>query len=419
MRIAAKKTAEWIHAALILAIIMPLLYSFSAEQPDIIGQHLYFKCLVIILPIVATDVAVGKCKSLFSYLISGVLILAVTVAAAWTAAGRLHQSPILWAYLVVLIGETVFLVITRIVERIRRKRDKDASMGEDSSWRPSFDSMRSPSFAVVIFFVVVYALALNLNNPAVCNAALFSGILYTVITFMHQYVSATETYLSLNKRTCNIPSKRIYGIGNGMLAIFFLLLVIVFLPALFTISNRHYRDLRKSVALTEFDFPEPETQYDQASSEEDLMQALIEQYGEPKPTPKWVNALFYVLEAVIFLFLIAALMKTIIDTFRTFREAADENGDIVEELKDTDQAVKAKRARVSRRKLSERERIRREYRKYIRRYRKERPAQYESPAEIEKNAGIAESEECKALHNHYELARYGFSERELHSHSQK
>ena len=408
MRIAAKKTAEWIHATLILAIIMPLLYSFSAEQPDIIGQHLYFKCLVIILPIVATDVAVSKCRSLFSYLISGVIILAVTVAAAWTAAGRLHRSPILWAYLVVLIGETVFLVITRIVERIRRKRDKDASMGEDPSWRPSFDSMRSPSFAVVIFFVVVYALALNLNNPAVCNAALFSGTLYTVITFVHQYVSATETYLSLNKRTCNIPSKRIYGIGNGMLAIFFLLLIIVLLPALFTISNRHYHDLRKSTALIKFDFPELETQFEQTSPEEDPMQALIEQYGEPRPTPKFLIALLYVLEAVIFLFLIAALIKTIIDTFRTFREAADENGDIVEELKNTDEAVKVKRTRISRRKLSDRERVRKEYRKYIRRYRKERPARHESPAEIEKNAGIAESEECKELHRHYELARYGF-----------
>lgn len=419
MRIAAKKSAEWIHATLILAIIIPLIYSFVAEQPDIIGQHLYFKCLVIMLPIVATDIAVSKCKNLFSYLISGVIILAVTVAIAWTAAGRLHQSSILWAYMIVLIAETVFLIINRMAERIQRKRDKDASMGEDPSWRPSFDSMRSPSFAVIIFFAAVYALALNLNNPAVCNAALFSGTLYTVITFVHQYVSETETYLSLNKRTCNIPSKRIYGIGNAMLAIFFLLLIIVLLPALFTISNRHYRDLRKSAALIEFDFPELEAQSDQPSPEGDLMQALIEQYGEPRPTPKWVNALIYVLEAVIFLFLIAALMKTIIDTFRTFREAADENGDIVEELEETDEAVKIKKTRVSRRRLSERERIRKEYRKYIRRYRKERPAQYESPAEIEKNAGIAESEECKELHNHYELARYGFSERELLSHSQK
>lgn len=413
MRIAAKKTAEWIHATLILAIVIPLIYSFGAEQPDIIGQRLYFKCLVIILPIVVTDIAVSKCKGLFSYLIIGVALLVVTVAIAWTAAGRLHQSSMLWAYMIVLIAETVFLIINRMAERIQRKRNKDASMGEDPSWRPSFDSMRSPSFAVVIFFVAVYALALNLNNPAVCNAALFSGTLYTAITFVHQYVSATETYLSLNKRTCNIPSKRIYGIGNGMLAIFFLLLIIVLLPALFTISNRHYRDLRKSTALIEFDFPELEAQSDQPSPEGDLMQALIEQYGEPRPTPKWVNTLIYVLEAAIFLFLIVVLMKTIIDTFRTFREAADENGDIVEELKDTDEAVKIKRTRVSRRRLSERERIRKEYRKYIRRYRKERPAQYESPAEIEKNAGIAESEECKELHNHYELARYGFSKNDL------
>ena len=408
MRKAIKKSAEWIHITLILAIIPPLIYSLGAEQPDIIGQNLHLKCLVIILPVIATDFAVSKCKGLLSYLMVCAVILAATVAVGRACAGRLHGSVLLWGYIAALAAETVFLIINRMTERLRRKEaEEEYVIIENSSWRLSFDSLRTPSFTALIFFVAAYALALNLNNPAVCNAALFSGAAYTVITTLHQYVCNTETYLFLNKRTCNIPSKRIYGIGNGVLAIFFLLFIIVLLPALFTISSRHYHDLRKSNLHIEFEYPEQESGMITEQAADNPMEALMEQYSEQKPTPQWLIVLSYILGAAALLLFMAALIKMIYDTFRAFREATDDNGDIVEELEETDEAVKIKKARVSRLRLSERERIRKEYRKFIRRHRKERPAHYESPTEIEMNAGIAESEECKALHKNYELARYG------------
>lgn len=408
MRRIIKKSAEWIHATLILALIIPIIYSLGAEPPDMIGQTLYFKCLIIILPIVTTDFAINRCKGLLAYLAVCTVIFAATAALGWTMAGSLHQGLMLWVYIAVLLGETAFVILDRMTERLRQKKDEDDSKGEDPSWRPYFSILRMPSFPVLIFFLAAYVLALNLNNPAVCNAALFSAALYTAITVMYQYVCETETYLSLNKRTCNIPSKRIYGIGNGMLAIFLLLFILVLLPSLFTVSNRHYRDLRKSTARIEFDYTgfvqEGETEF----AAQNPMQALIEQYGEPKPTPKWLITLSYFVEAAVFIVLTGALVKTIYGTFRAFREATDENGDIVEELEESvDELVKVKNSPVKRRKLSERESIRKEYRRFIRRYRKERPACYESPAEIEKNAGVAESEECRRLHKQYELARYG------------
>ena len=412
MRIIIKKLAEWIHASLILALIMPIIYSLAIEQPDAIGQTLYFKCLVVILPIVATDFATKRCKGLLTYLVFCAMIFAATAAIGWTMAGSLHQSPMFWVYMIVLLGETIFVIMNRMTERLRHKKDADAARGEDPTWQPYVNSLRVPSFYALIFFLAAYTFALNLNNPAVCNAALFSAALYTVITVMYQYICETETYLSINKRTCNIPSKRIYGIGSGMLAIFLLLFILVLLPTLFTISNRHYRDIRKSNLHIGFEYVELAQEEDADFAAENPMQALVDQYGEPKPTPKWLIILSYVLETVVFIVLIVlliwALVKVILDTFRTFRESVDENGDIVEELEEgVDEPAKVKRSPMKRRKLSERERIRKEYRKFIRRYRKERPARHESPTEIEQNAGIAESAECKELHKHYELARYG------------
>ena len=103
------------------------------------------------------------------------------------------------------------------------------------------------------------------------------------------------------------------------------------------------------------------------------------------------------------------LLRKIYATFQDFRKAIDENGDMVEELEDTEETVQLiKRTTPSSRyKLSERELIRKKYRKTIRRHRKDRPAPYESPFEIETNAGIADSAEGKELHQNYERARYG------------
>ena len=55
MRKLIKLTAGWIHTSLILAIIIPLLYALCVEDQAAIGPYLYLKCLIILLPIVITD----------------------------------------------------------------------------------------------------------------------------------------------------------------------------------------------------------------------------------------------------------------------------------------------------------------------------------------------------------------------------
>ena len=383
-----------------------MLYALGTDRQDVTGQTLYFKCLVIIFPVIVTDFAIENCKGLFSYLIICILTFTATGILGWNIAGSIQGSVLLWGYMTLLLCETAFVIISRLVTRLNKKKDADASRGEDPSWHPAYDPLREPSFLILIYFVAVYALALNLDNPYVCNAALFSAALYAPTTFVYQYICATENYLSLNKRTCNLPSKRIYGIGNGMLAIFLLLCMLTLLPALLTISGRHYRDLRKSTVMIEINYTELPTENTMEGAGENPMADLLGEYVEPRPTPQWLITLSYIIEAFIYLFLFALLIKNIFSTFRAFRATADENGDIVEELEETESAEKIATPRT-RRKLSERDRIRKEYRKTIRRHRKDRPASYESPTEIETYAGIAESPEVQELHKNYELARYG------------
>lgn len=407
MRQLIKTSAGWIHTTLILAIIAPLLYALCVTDQAAIGPHLYLKCLVVLFPVVGTDFAANRCRNLFSYLIVCTLTFAATGLCGWAAAGSLRGSILLWGYLLLLLGETLFLIVSRLTARLQKKKDKEAAMAADPTFRPFYDVLKEPAFPVLLYFGAIYLLAVNFNSPSVCNAALFSVVLYTVITFLYQYVRETDNYLFLNKRTCSLPSRRIYGIGSGILALYLLALILLTLPSLFTVSQRHYRDLRDMTSDIKIDYAALMPENNTENMGEDPMAALIAEYEDVEPAPWWLDFILYAIAAVIFGFFAIALVKKVYAVFQDFRMTNDENGDIVEELPDTDDALTILTVPARRRKLTEQERIRKEYRRTIRRHRKDRPAVYETPTEIEKGAGIADTEDGKKLHARYETARYG------------
>ncbi|MCM1155042.1 MAG: hypothetical protein NC314_01920 [Roseburia sp.] len=406
MRKIIKKTAGWVHATLIMAIILPLFCALGLEWQDIAGKHLYAKCLLIFFPIVITDYAVEKCRSMLTYLVISILTFAAMGALGSYIARSLYPMGMSIGYAAALSIETIFVIVDRMLKRLRRKEQEEASQEADPYWRPLRDDLREPAFPVLFYFLIIYIVAQNVSSPAVCNEALFSAALYTPVFFAYQYVVETENYLSLNKRTCNLPSKRIYGIGSGILTVFLVLLIGAAAVSGFTADARKYSDIRKWALDRKIDYGELEMENEGGQGGEDPMEELKDFYGEPKPMPRWLTALSYLFMAGVFLFAVYLLLKAIRAQFRIFRETRDENGDIVEELQESEPAQKKARKGHSRR-LSERERIRKQYRKTIRHYRKERPAVSESPTEIEIKAGIAGEAQMQALHERYEKARYG------------
>lgn len=402
-----KTSTGWIHSTLILAIIIPLIFALFVKEPTETGPHLYLKCLVILLPVVITDYAADRCRSLLSYLLFSLLTFTATGAAAFGLAGSLRKSTLLWGYLLLLLCESLFVIYNRLSARLGKKKDREAAKVADPTFSPFYDILKEPSFVFLLYFGAVYLLAVNLNSPSVCNAALFSSIVYVPVTFLYQYVNETDHYLSLNKRTCNLPSRRIYMIGFGILAIYLLILLTLTLPSVFTISRRHYRDLREMTADIEIDYTDLMPDYNTEPAGEDFLSAMLAEHGNPTPPPWWVNFIFEIIAALLFIALAAALIWRVYTVFQDFRNAIDENGDIVETLQDTADDIRKIKMPASRRRLSEKEQIRKEYRRVIRRHRKDRPAVYESPAEIEERAGIVGTEEASALHARYEQARYG------------
>ena len=95
------KMLEYIHATLIVMLVLPVMYAVAGLK-DADGEGmLYLKCLLIAVPIVVTGIAVRRLKNLGLYLLS---CLAVTTA-IWVVirlffggSGALYPKPFYRVY---------------------------------------------------------------------------------------------------------------------------------------------------------------------------------------------------------------------------------------------------------------------------------------------------------------------------------
>jgi hypothetical protein len=134
----------------------------------------------------------------------------------------------------------------------------------------------------------------------------------------------------------------------------------------------------------------------------------LEEDGEVNEPSKLANAIFWAVGALCFIGLIYGFIQIIRQIFKDFRNTLDENGDIIEEIKDDEISYKEDELYIKGNHIdTEAMKIRRRYKKAIKRHRKDIPAPYESPNEIEENAGLINNEEMQLLHGQYENARYG------------
>ena len=137
------------------------------------------------------------------------------------------------------------------------------------------------------------------------------------------------------------------------------------------------------------------------------MQMMEELAGPIKEAPEWVEWMYDLLAAVCVGVLSILAWHGIRAVFAEFRASHDENGDLVEEiLTEEDDVMESLKLRRIRRRRDGTG-VRRTYRRMIQTYRKDKPEPWESPAEIEEKAGLAEDAGMQELHLKYENVRYG------------
>ena len=408
MRTKIKRCLEWIHVLMILSMITPLIYMGVMQRDPQLLYQVYFSSYILAIPVIGSMIASRKCRRFWVYLCFVICFFFVTKIGAQIIGNLFPDKLASNIYQVCMNVIAVLVAVVAYIMRIYRSNRKRAREISDASFIESME-VDKPNTKAALLFVAFYLYALNLDCPQVCDLALYSSLLYLLFAVVYEYIKKTEDYLRLNEDACqvrNIPVRRIYGIGKAFLVVLLGLLMLTVIPAILTINNRSYNDIRKSEpskkGIIEYEFsvqpmmeiPEFDTDMVPVDDELSPMAVLIVDifiYG---------TLIFAVLLCAYALFL--GLRKML----RRFEQASVDEEDVVESLDYMDEGEKIgirRRAWIR----TEEDKMRRRYRKFIRRHRKDRPAKYETPTEIETAAGVAETVEGKELHKQYELARYG------------
>ena len=396
------KIIGYAHATLFLALMIPLLYTVAGLSDPAGAGVLYCKCLLIAVPVIITERAVKRTKNLAAY---------IAICAALTAG--VYGITVLFSssgdhtllYCIGMSAETFAIACKRLHCRLSeaaRKKEDDLMVAK------KVEFLDTPSPALVWYFVVIYVCGLCLNAKGLCDMAFYSAVIYLFLALAAAYFRETRVYLEMNERIKGIPTKRLYGVGGSMLFLFSALLLTGILPSVFLAGHRQYTDIRQWHTEIEF-VPYEEQIMPEAGELWGDMSMLEEMYGageESKLSPL-ADMLFWVISGACILAVVYGILRAIRRGFQEFRSSYDENGDIIEEIKDREKPDREEIPEKGRRADGATEKIRRRYRKMIRKYRKNSPAPYESPAEIEEGAGLKDNEEMQQLHKAYEQVRYG------------
>lgn len=398
---------EWLHATLIFALLIPLACAVGdLPAPD--GTAVFYvKCLFVAVPVAATQIAVRRAKTLGIYLLMCAALLAAVYAAVYgipRLTGRYGFQGADVVYRIGMLVETAVIAAMRFMDRLRRIRYQ--SKREENPFELRAESfLNRPSMGFTWYFVVMYVLGILFDGKLLCDSALFGAVVYWLIALVYTFFGTTEHYFMLNKRTRGIPKRRLYAISGGMLCLFAGLVLAAVLPSFLLINARRYTDVRewfKDVPLvpsayeSDIEFRTPD------SGMGGLPPMLLDELGEaPEPSKVW-EVLFWVLGIAGAVVIVCGIVAAIKKLFEDFRKEADENGDKVENLPEPERAHF-----ISAEPDGERSRIKRLYKRTIRKHRKDRPAQYEAPSEIEEKAGLSQDADMQALHTEYERVRYG------------
>lgn len=403
-----KRSLEWLHLVLILSMLAPVIYMVEREMDPGQIYRIYFAGYLLTVPVIGLMKAEKECKNFIQYFaISLCMSFIVKICAAKLSQLVLNERAAL-VYTVCMIVCTVLIALGAFATRMYKVRRKEARENQDMTWLEDGFILDIPSKSFSVIFVLIYTAGLFRTCPQICNLALYSTLTYLLVTIAYEYIVSMEEYLKLNEsmnQVKNIPYRRIYGIGKVFIAGYLFLLFLTVIPAFLTAGYRTYKDIQ----VTEFQIEiELEDIYIQPTMDSAL-DPMMEEMGVEPVIPQEVlfvlDVLIYAISVITCVLILLAAILIIRNELKRFAITTDEEEDVVESLepeKEDEQIFMGRRTR----RQTEEDKIRKLYRKFIRKHRKEVPAIYETPTEIEIAAGVADTVEGKVLHEKYEQARY-------------
>lgn len=396
-----KAVLECLHITMASAILVLALYTVRKFRIEEMVFSLFFGAFLILVPALILHAASHRCKKDVSYLLIFALTLAVVYKTAQIVGAEylyLNVRRYYWVMMVILtaaIGVLFLLMRRRARQRLRSVQMRDASW-EDDVLLPD-----KPRLIFVTWFAGGYILAQMTACPNGCSIALFCGIAYVALAVIYTYLTKKETYLKLNEKTCgvkNIPVRRMRTIGRQFLLIHLLLIFLAVIPALVSMSGRTYIDVRNWT----HPYKETEIIYPPGLLAESA--GVMPEEAERTIFIKIIELVIKAVAPVLVAATMVFLLYLIIQGFDAFEGEAEPENDRIESLKEEDEVAYSFEKRQG--KMSGDHKIRRAYRKFIRKHRQDIPGVFETPYEIEAAAGVVHTEEMKQLHDAYERVRY-------------
>ena len=288
-------------------------------------------------------------------------------------------------------------------ERVRAKKLQDLSWTGDDYLLPQ------PWLQILAVFLLLYIASLFSHSKGLGDVALAGAVLYFFLVFPYRFLKNRSDYLEKMIHISSVPSARIRRLTGIFLAAVLISCALFAGLAAMSASGRIFLTLPRFRGTLNPDLVsgfQQEAQMEQLMDLQDLIGA------EGREPPVWLQLFFQILENVLtvagLVFIAVLLVRMLQKAVRAFRIRDTENGDEIESLLQEERAsLRARTGFGGSAAEREKNRIRRRYRRTILRYRKEAPGIQETPSEMEKLAGLPDTEEMRNLHLDYEQARYG------------
>lgn len=385
---------SWIHAVNLFAgfyLLVAGILKFGESE----SVGFWLNSLWLLLPIISSWLLIRKVKGFLIYLLAGVGTIAVTAF--------LSKNVLTLVFSVLIF---VIRAYVRVIQGKMKNQDLPGEAKEVELWEiPTI--LDVPKAVHWVVYVVLYW-GIILTKEHELLKWMFGLLLVEIfITYVYGSLSQMKNYVVDNCHIAHLPVKTMQRMQRAVLGITLVLLIVFVLPSVFYGKE-------PLTAITELKF------HWEFSLEEESMEMMPEmadpsvameemfgiEYKEPNPIlEKILDILAYALGTIgIFIILwgVWQVCRNMMNSFEKGQEA-----DEIISLEEGDTLVmKLQRARKMSNRNSARQKIRKTYKKVIRRSLKGNPAGWETPEELEEKAGFQEQETAKQIHEIYEKARY-------------
>ena len=389
---------NWIHIVLLEEAVLIAISSLRITEL-FSGTRFCLSGLWLFLPLALS--------SLFLRTIHGFPLYLMLSAAVTAGTGVLSKNPlvILFSILIFFIRGNTRIRRAQILADIPALEDLRGETVKLELWDiPTI--LDSPSPMHCILYLACYLLIIFRGSESGLLPVFYLFFADALVLAALLSTGSMKQFLIKNKDIANIPFNAVKSLQRLILCVIACAALLFMLPSV--LYGREPLTALRNLRFKETAFELPDSDITPGGSMENIGDYLSSIAGEEStPLPDWVHILFKVIAFLLVLLLVVlvlrALFRYLKGTMRSFRDGEKEDEiTFLGESSDENILLAFRKKRAFERTPSGK--IRRLYRRLLRKKLREMPTGAESPSELEKKAGLSDTAE--SLHILYEKARY-------------